>query len=146
MAINQKGFTYDHSLLLKDAGAVTASGVGQVGGSNRIIDIGASRMDLRVIVDVSVIDTSSTDESYRLRVQFSNSPTFANTIVAPVSVELGVASVTGNSAATGNGTRLELACANEYNGVTYRYMRVSHVLAGTTPSINYTAYAVKTAI
>ncbi len=31
------------------------------------------------------------------------------------------------------------AVTNEFNGVTYRYLRVTHVLGGTTPSINYIA-------
>lgn len=141
MARNQKDYTYDHQMLLKSTGAVTATGVAQVAAVDRILDIGASRLDGRVVIDVSAI-TASSDQAYTIQVQVSNSPTFANTIVAVASKQLGVASVTGNSAATGAG-RFELQFSNEENGVTYRYLRVRHVIAGTTPSINYVAYAVQ---
>lgn len=145
MAINQKGFTVDAALRLKDAGAVTASGNAQVGGSDRILDLGAGRMDFRAILDVAAIDTTSADESYRIRLQLSNSATFASGIVTAATAELGVASATGSSAATAAGTRVELAGCNEFNGVVYRYARLTHVIAGTTPSINYQGWLVKTA-
>ena len=133
MARNSKDFTYDNALLLKAAGAVTATGTGT------ILDLGAARADFRAICDVSAIDNASADESYILQVQGSNSPTFASGVVALASKQLGVASATGNSANTGVG-RYEIHGSNEENGVLYRYVRVRHVLAGTTPSINYTAF------
>ena len=139
MAINQKSFTFDSALRLKDAGAVTASGNGQVGGSDRILDLGAARFDGRVIVDITAIDVASADETYLIRVQGSNSPTFAATNKTLATLEVGRAAATGSSAADAAGTRAEVAVTNEFNGVTYRYLRVSHVLGGTTPSINYIA-------
>ena len=39
--------------------------------------------------------------------------------------------------------RKELAFTNEHNGVVYPYMRLFRQVAGTAPSINYTAYAVQ---
>jgi hypothetical protein len=143
MAINQKGFTYDQSLLLKDAGAVTATGVGQVAAANRILDLGQGRADFRVVFDVAAISAGTADQSYRLRVQLSTSPTFASGTITQDTVELGHASQTGSSANTAAPFRAEAAGSNEVNGVTYRYMRVQHVIAGTSPSINYTAYAVR---
>jgi hypothetical protein len=126
--------------LLKDAGAVTASGNATVAAAARILDLGAARVDGRVVCDVSAIDTVTGDESYVLQVQGSNSPTFASGIVALASKQLGGATPTGNSAATGTG-RYEIAFTNEENGVVYRYMRVRYVIAGTTPSINFVAFA-----
>lgn len=138
MPINQKSFTYDHSLLLKASGAVTATA------ASSILDLGASRIDARVIVDVSAIDTASNDESYRLRVQLSNSSTFASGIVCPVTLELGDSTVTGNSADSAIG-RYEVPFSNEVNGVTYRYIRVNQVIAGTTPTYTAVIYIVKDA-
>jgi len=142
MARNQKDFTYDNQLLFKDSTAVTSTGVGQVAASNRVIDLGASRVDMRVVCDVSNIKTSATDEIYTLQVQVSNSSTFANTIVCAASIPIGAATPTGNSAATVAG-RYELQLANEVNGVVYRYARVRHVIAGTSPTITYSAYGVQ---
>jgi hypothetical protein len=138
MAINQKGFTYDHALLLKASAAVTATA------ASTILDLGASRVDGRVIADVSAIDVSSGDESYRLRVQLSNSATFASGIFCPVTLELGDSTVTGNSADSAVG-RYEVPFSNEVNGVTYRYVRVNQVIAGTTPSYTAILYIVKDA-
>jgi malonyl-CoA O-methyltransferase len=41
MARNSKDFTYDHALLLKDAGAVTASGNSTVASAAKVLDLGA---------------------------------------------------------------------------------------------------------
>lgn len=142
MPRNQKDSTYDHQLLLKDAGAVTTSGNGTVAAAARVIDLGASRCDFRVLVDVAAIDVADGNENYILQVQVSNSPSFANTVVAVASKQLGDSTVTGNTVDSVIG-RYEIATSNEENGVVYRYLRIRHVLAGTTPSINYTAYAVK---
>lgn len=139
MAINQKSFTFDSALRLKDAGAVTASGNGQVGAVDRILDVGQSRFDGRVIVDIAAIATGGGTETYTLRVQGSSSPTFASGIKTLLSLEVGRGAATGSSAADAAGTRVEMGVTNELNGVTYRYLRIVHVLGGTGPSINYVA-------
>lgn len=141
MASNQKAFTYDATLLLKDAGAVTASGNATVAAAAVIRDLGAARVDARAIFDVTAIDTVTGDESYLLQIQGSNSSTFASSVVALATKQLGGATATGNTAATVAG-RYELAFTNEENGVTYRYVRHRYVIAGTTPSINHTAFIV----
>ena len=142
MPTNQKNATYDALLLLKDSAAVTATGVAQVAGANKILDLGAARLDYRIINDVSAIKTSATDESYRLRVQLSNSSTFASGVVTHSALELGAPSATGNTIATPVG-RYEKQGSNEVNGTIYRYMRVAFVVAGTAPTITNTSYLVK---
>lgn len=143
MARNQKDFTYDNALLLKDAGAITADAAGTVAAAARVLDFGAARLDARVIVDVSAIDVSSADERYDVLLQFSNSSTFASGVIGGAAISLGAAAaLPGESAASAIG-RYEAAFSNEINGVTYRYARVYTNVTGTTPSINYTAYVVK---
>lgn len=141
MARNQKDHTYDNNLLFKDAGAIAADAAAQVGGSAKVVDLGAGRVDAVMIIDVSAIDVSSADESYNLKVQFSNSPTFASGVIGGPLVQLGAAaSLIGESAASVVG-RYELPFSNEINGTTYRYARMYTDVGGTTPSINYTAWA-----
>lgn len=133
-------FTYDNLLLLKDAGAVTATGVGQVSASNRILDSGSGAYHRgSVVIDVTAIDVSSADESYRLELQGSTSPTFASGIRALATVILGAAAVAPGGVASVTGAYI-LPFSNEYTGTLYRYFRMSHTIAGTTPSINYTAF------
>lgn len=126
--------TYDQLLLLKDAGAVTATGAGTVAGAARVLDLGPAIMNAKVIVDTSAINTAGGaggPETYRVALQASNDPTFATGVV-----ELGSTTVS----AVG---RAELHFVNFRADVTYRYVRELHTLGGTAPSINFTAFVGK---
>lgn len=142
MARNQKDETFDYDLRLKDAGAVAASAAAQVGGAAKVLDVGAARVDARTIVDVSAITVGAADQLYGIEMQFSNDSTFATGVVIGPSLRLGHQTATGASAASTVG-RYELPWTNEVNGVTYRYARAYTRVAGTGPSINYTANVFK---
>ncbi len=133
MPINSKSFTYDADHLLKASGAVTATG------ASSILNLGDARCDARVIVDVSAIDITTGDEAYELRVQVSDSASFASGIQTVGAFKFGDSTVTGGSADTVVG-RYELGVSNEFNGTIYTYLRINAVVAGTTPSITYAAY------
>src|SRR5688572_17352285 len=139
-----RGFTFDKDLLLKDAGAVAASAGAQVGGAAKIQDLGSGRVEGVVVADVTAIDTVTGDEKYEVELQFSSSPTFASDIVVGPVLKLGGAAQTGSSAASGAGRR-EMWFTNEVVGVRYRYARLFHRISGTTPSIDYTAFIAKIA-
>lgn len=135
-----RDFTPDALLQLKDAGLVAADAAAQVGGTDRIVDLGAARMDGRVIMDVTAIEVASGDEVYRIRTEFSNSPTFASGIVNGPEQVLGDSTLTLASADSTVG-RYELAFTNEVLGVQYRYMRLRTDVAGAIATgINYTAW------
>lgn len=146
MPINQNDFTPDADFLLKDAGLVAADAAAQVGGSDKIVDLGAGRFDGRVIVDVSAIEVASGDEIYRIKTQFSNSATFATGVIGGTQLHLGDSStLIGESADSAVG-RYELPFTNQINGTTYRYMRVYTDVAGAIATgINYTARGVNKA-
>jgi len=139
----QRDGTFDALTQLKDAGLVAADGAATAGGQARIIDLGAARMDGRIVVDVTAVEVASGDEGYRIRAQFSDSPTFASGIVNGAELVLGDTSVTGSSADSGAG-RYEFAFTNEQNGVVYRYMRLFTDVQGTIATgIDYSAYIIK---
>lgn len=142
MARNQKDFTYDNALLLKDAGLVAADAAAQVASAAKILDLGAARQDGRVIVDISAIEIDTGNENYLIKTQFSNSSTFASGVVGGPCLTVGhSATLIGESASTPVG-RYELPYSNEINGTTYRYMRVYTDVTGTIATgINYTAFA-----
>lgn len=123
--------TYDHLLLLKDAGAVTGDGAATVGGSARVIDVGPGRVDGKMVVDTSAIDTASGDEAYRVRLEGSNVVDFASGVVELAS---GVVSEAG---------RLEVPFSNVRGGTVYRYLRAYNDVGGTSPSINSTVFLAK---
>lgn len=143
MLANKSNFTIDALTVLKDAGAVTATGVGQVGGSNRIIDLAGDPAGTSVaptagmqpspitpadaVIDVTACDATDTNETYVVYVEGSNSPTFAsgNLVLAQIPI------------VRGSVGRFKLLFSNWQNNIAYRYIRCGHTLAGTTPSINY---------
>lgn len=142
----QKDFTYDHELRLKDAGAIAASAAAQVGGSNKILDVGAARIDGRVIVDVSACEVATGDEKYVIIVQGSSSATFATDVWNLAALPLGDSSVSLETVDTAATRRQEIAFCNEVNGTTFRYVRVYTQVVGTVATgINYTANLVKAA-
>jgi hypothetical protein len=138
--------TFDYNLRLKDAGAITASAAAQVGGSDKILDMGASRFDGRVIIDTTAIEVDTGNELYQVVVQGSTSPTFASGIVTLGEQRFGDSSVTLEDVDSVEAQRREIAFTNEVNGTVYRYVRVYTIIAGTIATgINYTANLVKAA-
>lgn len=139
-----KSFTFDYDLRLKDAGLIAADDIAQVGGSDQILDLGASRVDGRVIIDATAVEVASGDERYDIGLQFSASSTFASGVVQGPIQPLGDAA-TLVSADTDNGTgRYELPFTNEINGTVYRYMRMVIDVTGTIATgVNFTANVVR---
>lgn len=136
--------TFDALLQLKDAGLVAADGAATVGGQARIVDLGDARMDARVIVDVTALEVATGDEAYRLRMQFSDSSSFASGVVNGPEVVLGDSSVTGASADNAATGRYELGFTNDLGGNTYRYARLYVDVQGTIATgINFTAWIAK---
>ncbi|MFG1247270.1 hypothetical protein [Xanthobacter flavus] len=125
----QRGYPFDIATQLKDPGAVTSTAAAQVGGSNKILDLRAARFEGTLVIDVSAIDFASTDETYQIEVGFSNDAAFGSGNIVGLLIPV-----------TGTG-RIEQPFFNEKLGTVYRYMRLRHILGGTTPSINYQAHA-----
>lgn len=142
---------FDSLLQLKDAGAITASAAAQVGGSNKILDLGATlptsnqpvaEVNADVVIDVSAVDVSSTNETYTIHVQGSNSSSFASGIANLASLELNYTPTGGADVVAAVGRHL-MRFTNWKNGTLYRYIRLYTVCGGTTPSINYTGFLAK---
>ncbi len=143
MALNQKGATFDALSQLKDAGLVAASAAATVSSVAKILDVGLSRIDARVIVDLTAVEVDSSNEKYEIEVQLSNSSSFASGIFIGAMLKLGHSSVSNESASTATGRR-EIHFTNEIDGTLYRYVRVYTRIAGTVATgINYTAWLAK---
>ena len=81
--------TFDASLVLKDAGAITSSGVCTVDGSAKILDIGGGAMEADIVIDVSAIELETGDERYVIGAQISDSATFASGVYEVCALILG---------------------------------------------------------
>lgn len=143
MARNQKDFSYDADLEMKDAGLIAADAAWTVDAAAKVIDLGEARVDGRVILDVSAVEIASNDERYFVKLQFSDSATFASGIVEGPGIFMGaLETLIGADTDTTVG-RYELPFTNEINGVTYRYVRGYTDVVGTIATgINFTAFAV----
>jgi len=130
-------FTYDAALSLKGAGLVAATANGPV-----ILDLGSGLVDGFLVLDVTAVETASTDEIYTISLEGSNVATMASGSVALARIEMGNATAPAD-ADTGTG-RFVVPFRNEQDGVLYRYVRVHTQVAGTVATgINYSAFIAK---
>lgn len=119
--------TFDYALRLKDTGAITASAAAQVGGVAKVLDVGlGARMTGKVVIEISALDFTTTDETYDIALQGSDA-------AAGTFVELGSIKVTAAQ-------RYELHFVNAIDKTLYQFLRLFTTVGGTTPSINYTAF------
>lgn len=129
----------DTNLELKDAGLVASSAAGQVGGSDKILDLGQAKVAGNLILDVTAIEIASNDEIYKISLQGSSSATFADTIEDLASIELGAKEVLDGDQDSTTG-RYAVPITNERNGTIFRYVREYCEVAGAVATgINFTA-------
>ena len=128
---------FDNTHIMKDDGAVTATGYAEVDAVAKSVNIGAGLVRLNVIFNITVIKCSVADEVYTLSLMGGSDAAFTKT-VSLCSKELGAGAVLqGNQ--DSKISRIVLAAQNEQGGVIYPYLRVRYVISGTLPNINFTA-------
>jgi len=149
---------YDALLAFCSAQALTATGYFNNLNSGQI-DLGggspvsaAGRTDFVWSMDITAIDVSSGDESYKVHLFGSNDVAFGNGNVellafhdfAAVTAGRQVATILGATPTippTGlGGTIVQLPATNLMQRIYYRYLRMYLVAAGTTPSITLTSW------
>jgi hypothetical protein len=149
---NDRTYSFDANLQFADgAVAQTVSAVSQVGGVPVTIDLGGnqgttpaqqSRHDVVAIIDVTALDITSSNETYKFLVIISNDPAVGSgNVVNAGGVQVGFAGstdvVNGASSVTG---RYEVMFSTNVAGSVYEYAQVYCVIGGTTPSITYTGF------
>lgn len=133
----------DSDFILKDAGLVAADAAGTVGGEAVIADLGAALMKGNLIVDVTAIEIATNDEIYKIKLQGSNSATFASDIEDLVILEVGAAEVLGGDQDSAVG-RYKLPFRSEKNGTVYQYVREYCDVDGDIDTgINFSAHLSK---
>jgi len=133
MANEYSQYTFDAELLLKDTGALTASA------DSLILDLGDGIIDQLAVIDVTAIKTSAGDEKYTISVEASNTADMSAGSVAVATKVVGLLTAPMDADATEAG-RYVIPFRNEENGNIYRYVRLSVVIAGTLPSIDFLAF------
>lgn len=141
-----RGKIFDALAELKDAGAITASAAGTVGGSAAVYDADSAELPLNAcaVIDVSACEVDDTDELYHIAIEGSDVEDFSATLTELAVLEVGaVATYPGDIENTLG--RYVVPFTNNKGGEVYKYIRVNCTIAGTvTPDgINYTCFLSK---
>lgn len=143
-------YTFDALLQLKDAGLLAADGKWQVGGVDRVLDVGTGLFEGDCVLDVTAMEIASGDETYTFVIQGSNSATFASGVANLAELTVGDGSTIGTAHGTSGVDvddttgRFVLGVRNEKNGTYYQYLRGWLSVAGSIATgINFQAYISK---
>lgn len=132
-------------------GAQTLTATGYMGSPNQV-DIGQGRLTGIMALDISAIDVSSADETYKFYLLGSNDVNWASGNVELLAMhDIGAASavrqiatILGASPAIPPsgmaGTIIYLPFSNLMQRIVYRYIRGYVVIAGTTPTVTFRAW------
>lgn len=130
-------FTYDGDLELKAAGLLAASADGD------IIDIGDGLVDGFLVIDMSACEVDTGNEIYTISLEASNVAAMSSGSVCLAKKVFGNLVVPMDAALSTAG-RYVVPFRNEEGGTTYRYIRLSTLIAGTVATgINFSAFIAK---
>jgi hypothetical protein len=130
-------FTYDDALELKAAGLVDASADGD------IVDLGEGLVDGFLVIDMSACEIATGDEIYTVSLEGSNVAAMTSGSVCLAKKVFGNLVVPMDAALSADG-RYVIPFRNEDGGTTYRYVRLSTLVAGDVATgINFSAFIAK---
>lgn len=130
-------FTYDDALKLKAAGLVAASADGS------IVDLGEGLVDGFIVIDVTAVEIESGNEIYTISLEGSNVAAMTSGSVCLAKKVFGNLVVPMDAALSASG-RYVIPFRNEEGGTTFRYVRLSTLVAGTIATgINFKAFLAK---
>ena len=148
-----KHVIWDEALVLHDDGAaITADGGGQYTGADRFVDLSAPNISSAatqpggpdvwglMMIDISIIDLSSSDELYWFLLQSSSDAAFASDIVTvaafPAGDAVGLPGGGDVDVGVGQYTIPFRWWQLDDDNAARRYARIFFDVNGTTPSIN----------
>ena len=129
---------FDIDAILQDAAEKTSTGNGTVGGSAKAIGLGSGLVRGNIVVDISAIKVADNDEKYVLHLMGGSDASFTQEF-SLVSKEIGHRTQLEGNLDDRPETRLVIPFQNECRGMVLPYVRIRHVLSGTSPRIVYTA-------
>lgn len=130
-------YTYDDALELKAAGLLAASADGS------IVDLGEGLVDGFIVIDVTAVEIASGNEIYTISLEGSNVAAMTSGSVCLAKKVFGNLVVPMDAALSASG-RYVIPFRNEEGGATFRYVRLSTLIAGTIATgINFAAFMAK---
>jgi len=130
-------FTYDTALVAKTAGLLAASADGT------IIDLGDGLVDGFLVIDLTACEIASGNEIYTVSLEGSDAEAMDSGSVCLAKKVFGNLVVPMDAALSASG-RYVVPFRNEEGGATFRYVRLSTLIAGTIATgINFSAFLAK---
>lgn len=130
-------FTYDTALVAKTAGLLAASADGT------IIDLGDGLVDGFLVIDLTACEIASGNEIYTVSLEGSDVAAMTSGSVCLAKKVFGNLVVPMDAALSASG-RYVIPFCNEEGGETFRYVRLSTLIAGTIATgINFSAFLAK---
>lgn len=130
-------YTYDTALSAKAAGLLATSTDGT------IIDLGAGLVDGFLVIDLTACEIASGNEIYTVSLEGSNVAAMDSGSVCLAKKVFGNLVVPMDAALSTAG-RYVIPFRNEEGGTTFRYVRLSTLVAGTIATgINFSAFIAK---
>ena len=130
-------FTYDTALVAKTAGLLAASADGT------IIDLGDGLVDGFLVIDLTACEIATGDERYTVSLEGSDVAAMTSGSVCLAKKVFGNLVVPMDAALSASG-RYVIPFCNEEGGETFRYVRLSTLVAGTIATgINFSAFLAK---
>lgn len=145
-------FTVPVDANMQFASAQTLTATGYINNSNAVLDVQPGRFTGMLAIDISAIDVSSGDETYKINLFGSNDAAFGNGNVDLLAYHDFAAATAGRQVATIlapspaipptglAGSFIYLPFTNLMQGFIYRYLKLYAVIGGTTPSITLSAW------
>lgn len=148
----ERSVPQDANLTFTTGQTITSTGYFSTGGATQLDLLSGARKDGYWCIDVSALDLSSGDETYRLFLLGSNDQAWGNGNVEILATrDFGAASsgrliativpasyavpITGRTA-----TRFAIPFTNFIGAYSFRYLQMYGVLGGTTPSITLSSW------
>ena len=130
-------FAYDDALEMKAAGLLAASADGD------ILDLGAGLVDGFLVIDMSACEVATGNEIYTVSLEGSTVAAMTSASVCLAKKVFGNLVVPMDAALSAAG-RYVIPFRNEEGGSTFRYVRLSTLIAGTIATgINFSAFITK---
>ena len=134
-------YTYDEALKIRaDGAAITSTETGSI-----ILDLGPGLVEGYLVLDITALDVTTGDEAYSFMLEGSPDAAFgtAGNIRVVSELRVGGATFTAPNGAADAVGRFVIPFRNERNGTIYRYARLYTLLAGTSPSVDFSGFLAK---
>jgi hypothetical protein len=144
VAIARKYFSFDRKNAFADDLTMTASGRAQLSSADVELNMGEGYYEGVLVIDISAIDTASSDEAYTFVLEGCNTTGFGSGNIEQLAykrIEHASSSGTvGRQNITHAAGRYYIPFMNQQGGAQYQYLTLNVVIGGTTPSVTFSAW------